>query len=109
MFHEMCGKKWPLDHFRLAFWNNPTDDQSLSLTLYGYNFLVKELKLKSYTYEVQEPLTNGNILQMERYFPSMYFMFGKRKKITVFEEQEATMLSLYSGDLQAYLRSLESQ
>ena len=105
----MCGKKWPLDHFRLAFWNNPTDDQSLSLTLYGYNFLVKELKLKSYTYEVQEPLTNGNILQMERYFPSMYFMFGKRKKITVFEEQEATMLGLYGGDLQAYLRSLESQ
>ena len=105
----MCDGKFDREHLRLSLWNNPTDDLSLSLTLYGYKFVSNELKLRQYTFDLSKPLTNGNILQLERYFPSMYFMLNLRKKIIVFEEQEATMLALYGGDLHSYLDSLESK
>jgi len=38
----------------------------------------------------------------------MYYLL-KRQKIIVFDEEEATMLTLYSNDLPSYLDSLESQ
>jgi hypothetical protein len=105
----MCDGRFDRDHLRLSLWNNPTDDLSLSLSLYGYKFVVQELKLRQYTFELTKSLTNGNILQLERHFPSMYFILNQRKKITVFEEQEATMLALYGGDLHSYLNSLDEK
>jgi hypothetical protein len=102
----MAGSQGTQRELRLRIWSNPTDPNSLSLTMEGYTFLAKTLGLKHYAYELTEPLSNGNILQLERHFPSVYFLFGKRKKILVFEEKEATMLSLYGGDLKQYLDSL---
>ena len=102
----MAGSTGTQRELGLRIWSNPTDANSLSLTMEGYTFLAKTLGLKHYTYELTEPLSNGNILQLERHFPSVYFLFGKRKKILVFEEKEATMLSLYGGDLKQYLDSL---
>jgi len=37
----------------------------------------------------------------------MYYLL-KRQKIIVFEESEAMMLTLHSGNLKAYLDSIES-
>ena len=102
----MAGSQGTQRELRLRIWSNPTDPNSLSLTIEGYTFLAKTLGLKHYAYELTEALTNGNILQLERHFPSIYFLFGKRQKILVFEEKEATMLSLYGGNLKQYLDSL---
>lgn len=86
-------------------WNNPKNPTSLRLSLSGYNFVVKELKINSYKFEVNPPLTNKNLLQLERYYTGMYFILAN--KFVVFDEQDASMLSLINGDLQTYLKNLE--
>ena len=91
---------------RYQIWLNPTDNNSLRLSLEGYRFLVQEVKLKTYKFELLEPLTNKNLLQLERYFQGMYYL-QKNQVIVVFDEQEATMLTLYGNDLKSYLTNLE--
>jgi hypothetical protein len=89
------------------WWVNPTDPNSLRLSMSGLSFVRNELKLDCYPFLLPEETTNQNLLQLERYFPSMYYLV-QRKKLFVFEESEAVMLSLYQGDIQKYLNSLES-
>jgi hypothetical protein len=90
------------------WWYNPTNDNSLRLSLAGLQFVKANLKLQSYEFNLpDEDLSNKHLLQLERVFQGMFYLL-KRKKIIVFEEQEAMMLTLYSGDLKSYLDSLES-
>lgn len=86
---------------------NPTDDSSLRLTLQGLQFVKSSLHLQSYDFVLPDELSNHNLLQLERLFKGMYYLL-KRQKIIVFEEQEALMLTLHSGNLKAYLDSIES-
>ena len=92
---------------QLRWWKNPTDDTSLRLSLAGLQFVKAVLKLQSYEFALPEELTNHHLLQLERQFKSMYYLL-KRQKIIVFEEEEAMMLTLHSGNLKAYLDSIES-
>jgi hypothetical protein len=94
------------DHQRL-WWMNPTDNQSLRLSLQGLQFVKSQLKLQSYDFALPEELTNHNLLQLERLFKGMYYLL-KRQKIIVFEEEEALMLTLHSNNLKAYLDTLET-
>lgn len=89
------------------WWKNPTDANSLRLSLAGLQFVKANLKLQSYDFELPEELTNQQLLQLERQFKSMYYLL-KRQKIIVFEESEAMMLTLHSGNVKAYLDSIES-
>ena len=91
---------------RYKIWINPTDNNSLRLSLEGYRFLVQVVKLKTYKFELPEPLNNKNLLQLERYFQGMYYLH-KNEMIVVFDEQEASMLTLYGNDLKSYLNNLE--
>jgi hypothetical protein len=86
-------------------WNNPKDPNSLRLSLSGFNFVSKELKIQSYKFDISPPLTNRNVLQLDRYFNSMYFILPE--KFVVFDEQEASMINLMDGNLVAYLNNLE--
>lgn len=88
------------------WWKNPTDDSSLRLTLAGLQLVKAVLKLQSYEFALPEELTNHHLLQLERQFKGMYYLL-KRQKIIVFEEEEATMLTLYGNDLKGYLDNLE--
>lgn len=88
------------------WFKNPTDPNSLRLTLAGLQFVKAVLKLQSYEFPLQEELTNHGLLQLERVFKGMYYLL-KRQKLIVFEEEEATMLTLYSNDLRGYLDNLE--
>jgi hypothetical protein len=92
-------------NLRYKIWYNPTDDASLRLSLEGLRFVTQNLKLQYYEFELDSPLKNKNLVQLERYFSSMYYIMPK--KIIVFDEDEATMLSLHSSDLPTYLDSLE--
>lgn len=90
-----------------SWWMNPTDPNSLRLSLPGLQFIKANLKIASYEFELSEEITNHNLLQLERVFGSMYYLL-KRKKIIVFEEQEAMMLTLHNSNLNSYLDSLTS-
>lgn len=92
---------------RYKIWMNPTDNTSLRLNLEGYHFVMRDLKLKAYEYELDRPMTNKNLLQLERYFQGMYYMLHG-KKIVFFDEAEATMMALYSEDIFKYLETLEA-
>lgn len=92
---------------QMRWWKNPTDDASLRLSLQGLQLVKAVIKLASYEFDLSEELTNHNLLQLERYLKGPYYLL-KRQKIIVFEEEEATMLTLYSGNLKAYLDSIES-
>lgn len=64
------------------------------------------LKIESYEFPLSEPLTNYNLLQLDRYFQTMYYILNN-KKFFLFDESEASMLSLMGGDLKTYLDNLE--
>lgn len=89
------------------WWKNPTDDASLRLSLQGLQLVKAVIKLQSYEFALPEELTNHGLLQLERYLKGPYYLL-KRQKIIVFEEEEAMMLTLHSGNLKAYLDSIES-
>jgi hypothetical protein len=72
----------------------------------GYKFVCKILKIESYEFPLTEPLTNYNLLQLDRYFQTMYYILNN-KKFFLFDESEASMLLLMGGDLKTYLDNLE--
>ncbi|CAB4128716.1 hypothetical protein UFOVP112_62 [uncultured Caudovirales phage] len=90
------------------WWKNPTDPDSLRLSLAGLQFVKSNLKLQSYDFALPAELTNQNLLQLERQFKGMYYLL-KREKLIVFEEEEAMMLTLHGNDLVSYLDNIESQ
>jgi hypothetical protein len=92
--------------YRREWWVNPTDPNSLRLSLHGLQFVKANLKIHSYEFALSEELSNHNLLQLERLFGGMYYLL-KRQKIIVFEESEAVMLGLYASDLKTYLDNLE--
>lgn len=89
------------------WWTNPTNPNSLRLSLAGLQFVKANLKIESYQFALDAELTNHNLLQLERLFKGMYYLL-KRQKIIVFEEEEALMLTLHGNDLKSYLDNLES-
>ena len=92
---------------QLRWWKNPTDDNSLRLSLAGLQMVKAVLKLTSYDFALTEELNNQQLLQLERQFKGMYYLL-KREKIIVFEEEEAMMLTLHGNNLKSYLYSIES-
>jgi len=89
------------------WWKNPTDANSLRLSLAGLQFVKANLKMQSYEFALSEELSNRNLLQLERLFKGMYYLL-KRQKIIVFEEEEALMLTLHGNDLVSYLDNIET-
>ena len=90
------------------WWKNPTDPNSLRLTLQGLQFVKAVLKIQSYDFQLPDDLTNQQLLQLERQFKGMYYLL-KRQKILVFEEEEAMMIVLHGNNLVSYLDNIESQ
>ena len=101
----------PIGHttdMQRRWWKNPTDPNSLRLSLAGLQIVKAVLKMQSYEFELAQELTNHNLLQLERQFKGMYYLL-KREKIIVFEEEEAMMLTLHGNDLVSYLDNIERQ
>lgn len=105
---ELAGSETDLSYqdFKKALWWNFTDNNSLRLTSYGYRFLSEILKIKHYNFALKNRLANKNLIQLERYFPGVYFLY-RNELIIVFDESDASMLALLDGDLKTYLENLE--
>lgn len=88
-------------------WQNFTNDASLRLSIVGFEFLINDLKLKAYYFSLDKPLTNKNLIQLERFFPGPYYYWSRTNKFIVFDEQDAMWLELQANDLAGYLNKLE--
>lgn len=97
----------PAETLRYQIWNNPKNDSSLRLTMHGFDFVTRGLKLTNYRFELEEPLTNKNLLQLEKHFQGMYFLL-KNRSFFAFDEDEASMLVLMNSNLKNYLENLEN-
>ena len=73
----------------------------------GFTFATTVLKLTSYKFELDTPLSNKHLLQLEKHFQGMYYLL-KGKIFFTFDEQEASMLVLMNNDLKNYLENLEN-
>ena len=91
-----------------VIWQNFTNDNSLRLSIVGFEFLVTDLKIKAYYFALDKPLTNKNLIQLERFFPGPYYYWTRTNKFIVFDEQDAVWLELQANDLASYLDNLES-
>lgn len=105
IFAEQLNK--PVAELRFI-WHNFTDGNSLRFNLPGYQFTVNELKLKTYMFDLEQPLTNRNLLQLERFFPGPYYYWSRTNKFVVFDEQDAVWLELQGSDLKSYLENLQN-
>jgi hypothetical protein len=96
---------------RRTIWFTPTDDDSLRLTFNGVQFLMKAgysatiVQLK--TSHPLGHLTNRNLLELDRYYPSVYFV-SQTKNLYIFDEECASMLLLLDGDLDRYIAMLKN-
>jgi hypothetical protein len=88
------------------WWQNPTNKNSLRLTNIGFKWFTTIAKLKSYKITIDPTIKNKQFLQLERLFQEPYYI-QSNKKIIVFSDQDAVMLQLHSGNLAAYLDSIE--
>ena len=88
------------------WWRNPTNHNSLRLTVQGFRYFVKKLSIKSYSVELSTVLTFKHLLQLERLFQAPYYI--QNKTLVVFSEQDAVMLQLHAGNLAQYLDNLQS-
>jgi hypothetical protein len=88
-------------------WHNP-DDTCIRLSMTGFQFVIKELKLQTWTFDLPRPLTNKNLIQLERLFPGPYYYWSRTSKFIVIDDQDANWLQLLGGDLPSYLDSLEN-
>lgn len=93
--------------FKQSLWQNPLDENSLRLSLYGFGYAKNECKLPSWEFKLSVAVSNKNIIQLERYYPGVYCLH-KREKFIVFDEEQATMITLYGDDISQYLVNLES-
>jgi hypothetical protein len=88
------------------WWRNPTNHNSLRLTNFGLKFFKDNLKQKTYSIKLEEnSIKSKHLLQLERLFTAPYFV--KNTELIVFGEQDAIMLQLHAGDLNAYLDNLQ--
>lgn len=89
-------------------WFNSSNNESLRLTLEGFKFLSHQLSFKYYECQLEIPLTNKNLIQLERFFNGIYYIVNP-KKIILFDESEASMLILSNNNLKKYLDNLENE
>lgn len=98
----------PLIKFKNIIWFNNSNNSSLRLTLNGFSFLTKECKLKSFCFNIEGLITNKLLLQLERYYPSFYFLMPSQGKLYTFDDEYTATLILMDGDIKTLLRNYEN-
>ena len=85
-------------------WQNPRKKLSggMRLTEEGYQLLVNELDLKSYSIDFckETTITNQVMIWLDKFIDSPYYI--DKNSIVVFKEKMAVQLILFNGDIQKY-------
>lgn len=93
-------QKNPLDN-PATWWHNPTNPDSLRLSLPAFNKL-KKTELENWKFKLDNTIKPKTLLQLEKKFTSPYHIHNS-KTIYVYGEQEAIMLVLHGNNLEKYL------
>lgn len=92
-----------LQKFYSLIWRNLRPGGGLRLTKYGEECL-EQLKINKFHVKIRNTNRAGQtILYMDRYLDSPYAIDNRKNEIVVYDEQLATQLLLYDGDLSAFL------
>jgi len=107
IFLETWGKSTDEANVKLfsrKWWKSTrvNKDSAFRLTEDGYEFLVKDLELKSYEVPFTEPieLSPQTIIFLERYIDSPYYLTSQ--SITLFSERKSFELMLFSDDIRKF-------
>lgn len=93
-------------NYWVGWWFNHTNLTNLRMTNDAIKFLKKHTKIPIYKFELPQPLTNKNLLQLSRIFTSPYHI-QSLDKISLIGEEESIMLKLHADNLNQYLDTLE--
>lgn len=92
-----------LQRFYSLIWRNLRPEGGLRLTQYGEECL-EQLNIQKFHVKIRNTNRTGQtVLYMDRYLDSPYAINNKKNEIIVYDEQLATQLLLYDGDLAAFL------
>jgi hypothetical protein len=95
------------------FWWLPTNPNSLRLSPHGRNAISSKCWRFSIRHWSEDHnrwigLTNKNLLTIERKFPGIYYLESPTADyIEIFEEEDATFLTLLGGDIYQFLAILD--
>lgn len=90
----------------VGVWHNPRPrEHGFRLTGPAHLILVRA-GMRSYTYELKTHIRAQDLVDLDNYFTYPYYI-DNYKKFVVYAESDAVMLTLYSGDLRAYLDTLK--
>jgi hypothetical protein len=98
-----------VDKALTLWWNSTRPNSGLRLTRVGFEaFLRKDIKY--YLIQIQqEPKYIRNkpslLMNLDRHLDCPYWIPVRKQAIYLFEEEAATMLSLYNGDLEKYMEN----
>lgn len=91
-----------------SWWFNPTNHNSLRLTKFGVECIIKVGKKFPTIIDLpdEQKILPKQLLQLERQFTEPYYIKNPTT-LWVFGETDAIMLQLHAGNLRNYLNSLE--
>lgn len=92
-----------LQRFYSLIWRNLRPEGGLRLTKYGEECL-DQLGIAKFRVKIRNTNRTGQtVLYMDRYLDSPYAIDNRKNEIIVYDEQLATQILLYDGDLAAFL------
>jgi hypothetical protein len=94
------------ESFHHALWVNTLNPNSLRLTQGGYEWVVKACKQTAYVF-VTTYVSNGALVKLDHLMTAPYYV-RNRYHLHLFNEEDAIMLNLHSGNLDRYLKDLDS-
>ncbi|CAB4133662.1 hypothetical protein UFOVP257_384 [uncultured Caudovirales phage] len=89
-----------------SWWWNHTNPLVLRLNKFGLQFIKGHTKIPIYHFKLSHPLSNRNLIQLNRVFTCPYYIKGL-DEMMLLGEQESVMLKLHADNLQQYLDTLE--
>jgi hypothetical protein len=97
-----------VDNLFKAVWKNTAHSSGMGLTSTGVEYLTNLLKLQYWDF-VAEPTTSANLLMMDRYMTSPYYLSHNKGKnhrnLILFDEEVAAQLILFGKDLTLFLKA----
>src|SRR6056297_167388 len=99
---DLNHKSKNLSEFNKQIWKNTANKTSMQVTEMGYSILKFSMEKPLWEFELDE-INSYDILKLDRYMPGPYYLNSKQKILCVFDENIATQLLLYGGDVRTFL------
>ncbi len=93
-------------HYRINWWYNPTNKNSMRLTREGFQFASFTVKIQHYSHTLGEEILPKTLLQLEKSLQYPYYI-KTLKELIVFDEATSFTLILYNNNLQQYLDNIQ--